>query len=38
MEVILKLKEYVCIQVTHHKDVGGTVIEWEKKGWRLHAY
>jgi hypothetical protein len=36
--VIVKLKEYECVQVSHHKDIGRTIMEWEKKGWRLHAY
>lgn len=33
-----KLKEYECIQVGHHKDVGITIKEWQKKGWHLHSY
>jgi hypothetical protein len=36
--VILELKEYECVQVGHHKDIGKTVEEWQKKGWRLHTY
>jgi len=36
--VIVKLKEYECVQVGHHKDVGKTIDEWQKKGWRLHTY
>jgi len=32
------LKEYECIQVGHHKDVGTTIKEWQKKGWRLYTY
>jgi hypothetical protein len=36
--VILELKEYECVQVGHHKDIGKTIEEWQKKGWRLHAY
>ena len=37
-EVIIKLKEYTCVQVGHHKDIGKTIEEWQKKGWRLHTY
>jgi hypothetical protein len=37
-EVMVKLKEYECVQVGHHKDVGKTIEEWQKKGWRLHSY
>jgi hypothetical protein len=32
------LKEWECVQVSHHKDVGITIVEWERKGWRLHDY
>lgn len=37
-EVKVKLKEYVCAKVGHHKDVGKTIEEWQEKGWRLHTY
>ena len=37
MEVI-RLKEWECVQVGHHKDVGKTVEEWQKNGWCLHTY
>ena len=36
--MIVKLKEYECDQVNHHKDIGKTIDEWQKKGWRLHTY
>jgi len=36
--VIVELKEYECVQVGHHKDIGKTIEEWQKKGWRLHTY
>jgi hypothetical protein len=36
--VIVKLKEYECVQVGHHRDVGKVIEEWQKKGWRLNAY
>jgi hypothetical protein len=36
--VIVKLKEYECVQVGHHKDVGKTIEEWQKRGWLLHTY
>jgi len=32
------LKEWECVQVGHHKDVGRTIEEWEREGWRLHTY
>jgi hypothetical protein len=31
-------KEYECIEVKNHKDVGKTIEEWQMKGWRLHTY
>ncbi len=37
-EVTLKLKEYECVEVKHHKDVGRTIKEWQENGWRLHTY
>jgi hypothetical protein len=32
------MKQYECVQVNHHKDIGKTIDEWQKKGWRLHSY
>ena len=32
------MKEYECVRVGHHKDVGKTIGEWQKDGWRLHTY
>jgi len=32
------LKEYTCVLVSHHKDIGKTIEEWQKNGWRLHTY
>jgi len=31
-------KEYECVQVGHHKDVGKQIMQWQKNGWRLHMY
>jgi hypothetical protein len=33
-----KLKNYECVEVEHHKDVGETIEEYERNGWRLHTY
>jgi hypothetical protein len=33
-----KLKDYECVQVEHHKDVGKTIEEYERNGWHLHTY
>ncbi len=37
-EVIVRLKEYECVQVGHHKDIGKTIEEWQKRGWLLCTY
>jgi len=31
-EVTVRLKEYICLQVGHHKDIGKTIEDWQKKG------
>ncbi len=33
-----KVKEWECVQVDDHRDVGRTILEWQKNGWRLHTY
>ena len=37
-EVMGKLKEWRCVLVGHHNDVGKVIEEWEKAGWHLHTY
>ena len=32
------MKEYVCVQVGHHKDVGRTIADYQADGWALHTY
>ena len=32
------MKEWQRVLVSNHKDVGKTIEEYEKNGWRLHAY
>ena len=34
----VELKEYECVEVKHHKDVGRTIEEYQSKGWRLYTY
>jgi len=36
--VIDELKEWECVQVNHHKEIGKLIEEWEQKGWCLHTY
>jgi len=36
--VIVELKEYECVEVKDHKDVGKVIEQWQKNGWRLHTY
>jgi hypothetical protein len=32
------MKEYICIQVGHHKKVAEVILEYLMNGWRLHTY
>jgi len=32
------LKEWECVKVEKHKDIGKTIDEWQKKDWCLHTY
>lgn len=32
------MKQYVCVQVGHHNNVGPTIEKYEKDGWHLHTY
>jgi len=32
------MKEWECVQVQHHKNVGRTIIERQEQGRRLHSY
>ena len=32
------MKEYVCVQVNHHKHIGKTIDEYQSQGWHLHTY
>ena len=32
------MKEWRCIQVGHHDEVGQLIALWETQGWRLHTY
>ncbi len=34
----IKMKEFMCVQVGNHGDVGKTIAEWQNKGWKLHTY
>ncbi len=31
-------KEYECIEVKQHKDVGKTITQYQRNGWHLHSY
>jgi len=37
-EVRPRLTEWKCVLVGHHDNVGKTIEEFEKLGWRLHSY
>jgi hypothetical protein len=36
--VVAELKDYECVEVKNHEDVGKTIEQWQKNGWRLHTY
>ena len=33
-----ELKEWECVEVGHHNDVGRVIEEWHRNGWRLNTY
>lgn len=35
---VVEMKEYECVEVEHHKDVGKTIGEYQSRGWSLHTY
>ncbi|MCK5631080.1 hypothetical protein KAH85_00820 [Candidatus Bathyarchaeota archaeon] len=32
------MDEWICVQVSHHKDVAKTIQKFQKNGWSLHTY
>jgi len=32
------LKEWKCVEVKHHGDVGKTIVEYQSDGWTFHTY
>ena len=32
------MKEYVCVQVGHHKKIARVMDEYQREGWHLHTY
>ncbi|MGD8506305.1 MAG: hypothetical protein PVF15_06530 [Candidatus Bathyarchaeota archaeon] len=32
------MKEWMCVQVKHHEDIGTTIGRFQKNGWNLHTY
>jgi hypothetical protein len=34
----VKLKEYACIQVNHHKEIPTAIADMLNSGWCLHTY
>jgi hypothetical protein len=32
------LKEYECVEISYHQDIGKVIGEWQKSGWHLHTY
>ena len=34
----VRLKEYVCVEVGHHKNIAEAIEDMQKNGWSLHTY
>jgi len=34
----VRLKQWVSVEVGHHKRVAETIEEYQRNGWRLHTY
>jgi hypothetical protein len=32
------MQAWECVEVKHHKDIGRTIEEYQRKGWRLYTY
>jgi hypothetical protein len=32
------MKEYICIQLDHHKKIAEVTQKYMMEGWRLHTY
>jgi hypothetical protein len=32
------MKQYQCVQVGHHNDIGKVIEEYQKNGWHFHTY
>ena len=32
------MKEWSCVEVGHHRDIGEIIAEWQRNGWSLHSY
>ncbi len=31
------MKEYECVEVQHHREVGKTIVVYQEAGWHLHS-
>ena len=32
------MKDYKCIEVKNHGDIGNVIEDYQSKGWQLHTY
>ena len=32
------MKEWTCVQVGHHKNIGEVIEDYQRQGWGLHTY
>jgi len=33
-----QLKEWTCVQVNHHREIGKAIENHQKDGWSIHTY
>ena len=34
----MQLKDWICVELTHHEKIADTIAEFQKNGWSLHTY
>jgi len=34
----VKLKEWKCVEIGHHKNVAEAIEDYQNEGWHLHTY
>ena len=37
-KVMIRLIEWKCVEVGHHRKIAGLIAEYQREGWSLHTY